>query len=82
MTNAKIIKGKRTGFRSASVAVWPDNTMTRADIRSDLAVRLRSIADAAKVVGMTRSEFIAARDCVCSRSTCTYDADAGCGLGQ
>jgi hypothetical protein len=53
--------------------------MTRADVRSDLAVRLRNISEAAAVVGMTRADFIAARDCLCDRQPCTYDPDTGCG---
>lgn len=56
------IKGTRNGFRSASVVVCDDGSMYRGDVQLDLATRIRSLTEAAKVVGMTRAEFIAERN--------------------
>ena len=56
------INGVRKGYRSASVIVWPDGSMTRGDVRLDFATTIPNLTAAARVVGMTRDEFIAARD--------------------
>ena len=57
-----VIHGARRGYRSASVIVWPNGSMTRGDTDLTLCIGIPTIADAARVVGMTRDEFIAARD--------------------
>ena len=57
-----VIHGTRKGYRSASIIAWPDGSLTRGDTRLDLCIGIPTIADAARVVGMTRDEFIAARD--------------------
>lgn len=56
------VYGQKKGFRSASVIVMPDGTMYRGDVDLALAIRLKNLTEAAKVVGMTRDEFIKARD--------------------
>lgn len=57
-----VIHGTRKGYRSASIIAWPDGSLTRGDTRLDLCIGIRSLTAAARVVGMTRDEFIAARD--------------------
>lgn len=56
------IKGTRRGYRSARVIVWGDNSMTRGDVDLSITTLIRNLTDAGRVVGMTREEFIAARD--------------------
>ena len=57
-----VIHGTRKGYRSASVIVWPDGSTTRGDIDLALCIGIPNLTAAARVVGMTRDEFIAARD--------------------
>ena len=58
------IYGKTAGYRSCAVSVSPDGTMYRADVPLELATRIRTIAEAAGAVGMTRKEFIDTRNCL------------------
>lgn len=50
------------GADRVSVRVLPDGTMYRADVPLDHAIRIRTIQEAAKALGMSREEFINERD--------------------
>lgn len=56
------VEGKRKGFRSSAVICWPDGTMTRGDTDLRICTLIPNLTIAGKIVGMTREEFIAARD--------------------
>lgn len=59
------IHGKQDGFKSLSVIVWPDNSMTRGDVPLELATRIWSPLMAAHILGMSREQFMAEHKRLC-----------------
>ena len=57
-----VIHGTRKGYRSASIIAWPDGSLTRGDTDLTVCIGIPNLTSAGRVVGMTRDEFIAARD--------------------
>ena len=56
------IYGDASGYKTCAVTVHPDGSMTRADVRLDLSVKIKNISEAARIVGMSRENFIKVRD--------------------